>query len=190
MSSIIEPTEQNRTQSDSIRFDFILFGTHFLISKCNLENLIINLHWIGLQKKKNVQISNWMSMFGYMYTYVQENKTTVKYWNTLLFRWEGNGFCLECRRNTRRNSTFSGCLTIIPRVRMGSESISYSAIGLMGYWLRGHEGKRNNCFSKIQLVGQKYRDKTTLASKTRFSRHCFGFQSRRFSLLVSSTNGL
>ena len=42
----------------------------------------------------------------------------------------------------------------------------------MGYWLRGHEGERNNCFGKIQLVGQKYRDKT------------FGFQSRRFSLLV------
>ena len=38
--------------------------------------------------------------------------------------------------------------------------------------------------SKIQLAGQKYRDKTTLASKTRFSRHCFGFQSRRFSLQV------
>ena len=56
--------------------------------------------------------------------------------------------------------------------------------GRMGYWLRGHEGERNNCFSKIQLVGQKYRDKTTLASKTRFSRHCFGFQSHRFSLLV------
>ena len=28
----------------------------------------------------------------------------------------------------------------------------------MGYWLRGHEGKSNNCFSKIQLVGQKYRE--------------------------------
>ena len=25
----------------------------------------------------------------------------------------------------------------------------------MGYWLRGHEGERNNGFSKIQLVGQK-----------------------------------
>ena len=25
----------------------------------------------------------------------------------------------------------------------------------MGYWLRIHEGERNNCFSKIQLVGQK-----------------------------------
>ena len=37
---------------------------------------------------------------------------------------------------------------------------------------------------KIQLVGRKYRDKTTVASKTRFSRHCFGFQSWRFSLLV------
>ena len=67
---------------------------------------------------------------------------------------------------------------------MGSESIAYEAEGRMGYWLRGHEGERNNCFSKIQLAGQKYRDKTTLASKTRFSRHCFGFQSRRFSLLV------
>ena len=36
------------------------------------------------------------------------------------------------------------------------------------------------------VVGQtqKYRDKTTLARKTRFSRHCFGFQSRSSSLLV------
>ena len=37
---------------------------------------------------------------------------------------------------------------------------------------------------KIQLVGQKYRDKTALASKKRFSRQSFGFQSQRFSLLV------
>ena len=47
---------------------------------------------------------------------------------------------------------------------MGSESIAHEAIAQMGYWLRGHEGERNNCFSKIQLVGQKYRDKTALAS--------------------------
>ena len=38
---------------------------------------------------------------------------------------------------------------------MGSESIVYEAEDRMGYWLRGHEGERNNCFSKIQLVGQK-----------------------------------
>ena len=75
-------------------------------------------------------------------------------------------------------------LTIIPRAWMCSKSIAHEAEGRMSYWLRGHEGERNNCFSKIQLVGQKYRDKTTLASKTRFSRHCFGFQSWRFSLLV------
>ena len=37
---------------------------------------------------------------------------------------------------------------------MGSESIAHEAEGRMGYLLRGHEGKRNNCFSKIQLVGQ------------------------------------
>ena len=37
---------------------------------------------------------------------------------------------------------------------MGSESIVHEAKGRMGYWLRGLEGERNNCFSKIQLVGQ------------------------------------
>jgi len=47
---------------------------------------------------------------------------------------------------------------------MGSESIAHEAEGWMGYWLTGHEGERNNCFSKIQLVGHKYRDKTTVAS--------------------------
>ena len=42
---------------------------------------------------------------------------------------------------------------------MGSESIAHEAFGLMGYGLRGHEGKRNNyCFSKIQLVSQKYQE--------------------------------
>ena len=55
--------------------------------------------------------------------------------------------------------------TIIPLTLMASESIAHSAFGLMGYltiipraqmgyWLRGHEGEGNNCFSKIQLVGQ------------------------------------
>ena len=67
---------------------------------------------------------------------------------------------------------------------MGSAPIAHEAQGRMGYWLRGHEGERNNCFSKIQLVGQKYADKTTLARKTRFSCDCFGFQSQRFSLPV------
>ena len=38
---------------------------------------------------------------------------------------------------------------------MGYESIAHEAEGQMGYWLRGHEGERNICFSKIQLVGQK-----------------------------------
>ena len=37
----------------------------------------------------------------------------------------------------------------MPWARMGSESAEWAI-----------EGERNNCFSKIQLVGQKYRDKT------------------------------
>ena len=40
---------------------------------------------------------------------------------------------------------------------MGSESIAHKAEDRMGYCLRGHKGERNNCFSEIQLVGQKYR---------------------------------
>ena len=51
---------------------------------------------------------------------------------------------------------------------MGSESIAAE-------WAIDPEAM----ISKIQLAGQKYRDKTTLASKTRFSRHCFGFQSKQ-----------
>ena len=38
---------------------------------------------------------------------------------------------------------------------MGSESIAHEGEGRMGYWLRGHEVEKNNCFSKIQLVGKK-----------------------------------
>ena len=48
-----------------------------------------------------------------------------------------------------------GYLTIIPQARIGYESIAHEAEGWMGYWFRGHEGERNNCFSKIELVGQK-----------------------------------
>ena len=50
-------------------------------------------------------------------------------------------------------------------LKVGLESIAREAEGrIIGYWLRGHEGERNNYFGKIQLVGKKYRDKNTLAS--------------------------
>ena len=38
---------------------------------------------------------------------------------------------------------------------MGSESIAYEAEGRMSHRLGAQEGERNNCFSKIQLVGKK-----------------------------------
>ena len=46
---------------------------------------------------------------------------------------------------------------------MGSESIAHEAEGLMGKCLRGHEGERNNYFSKIQLVGQKCREQKKIS---------------------------
>ena len=51
---------------------------------------------------------------------------------------------------------------LIFQVLDNSNQFSFSKkkkkIAFMGYWLRGHEGERNNCFRKIQLVGQKYRE--------------------------------
>jgi len=47
---------------------------------------------------------------------------------------------------------------------MGSESIAYEAEGGMDYWLRNHEGERNNCFSKIQLGGQNIENKKKIAA--------------------------
>ena len=64
---------------------------------------------------------------------------------------------------------------------MDSESIAHEAKGRMGYWLRSHEGERNNRFSKIQIVGQKILTQNNLKQ---------GFNPflrpkiRRFSLLV------
>ena len=46
---------------------------------------------------------------------------------------------------------------------MASESIAHEAEGRMGFWLRGYEGERNNCFRKIQLVGQNIENKKNLA---------------------------
>ena len=46
-------------------------------------------------------------------------------------------------------------LSIIPPALMGSDSVAHEVEGFMGYLLRSHEGKRNNCFRQIQLVGQK-----------------------------------
>ena len=72
----------------------------------------------------------------------QESKTLLGYLT------QGNHFLMS------RYSMNVLCLVlltiniIIPRTRLGSESI--------GYRLRGHKGERNDCFSKIQLVGQKY----------------------------------
>ena len=36
-------------------------------------------------------------------------------------------------------------MIIIPLALIASESIAYSAFGLMGYWLRAHSGSKNNC---------------------------------------------
>ena len=68
---------------------------------------------------------------------------------------------------------------------MGSKSIAQEAEGRMGYWLRGHASERNNCFRKIQPVGQKYRDKTTLGSKTHSAAIVFVFKANTFRYIVA-----
>ena len=61
---------------------------------------------------------------------------------------------------------------------MGSKSIAHEAA------IDSEAMRAREITIKIRLVGQKYQDKTTLGSKTWSSHHCFGIQSRRFSLLV------
>ena len=48
---------------------------------------------------------------------------------------------------------------------MGYESIAHEAEGRMGYRLNSHEGESNNCFSKIQLVGQKKKSSLNIFRK-------------------------
>ena len=76
-------------------------------------------------------------------------------------RWLGEGRNFEDARargkKLKKSSLRTLYLTIIPWAQMGSESRAQKAEGQMGYCLRGHEVERNNCFSKIQLAGQKYR---------------------------------
>ena len=67
---------------------------------------------------------------------------------------------------------------------MGSESIAYDAEGGMDYWLRNHEGERNNCFSKIQLVGQNIDNKKKISYLKLDFNPFLPSKSRRFSLLV------
>ena len=64
---------------------------------------------------------------------------------------------------------------------MGSESIAHEAEGRMGYWLRGHEGERNNCFSKIQLnMKTKYRAKQLELAKRDLATTVLVFKARAF----------
>ena len=68
---------------------------------------------------------------------------------------------------------------------MGFESIAHEAEGRMGdYWLRGHKGERNYCFSKIQLVGQKYRKEKKFSLLELDFNPFLPPKCPRFSLLV------
>ena len=73
-------------------------------------------------------------------------------------------------------------------VYLTKDRMVYDAEDLMGYWLRGYEGERNNCFSKIQLVGQKNIETKHLSQVK--ARHQPFFPPKhykyggRFSLLV------
>ena len=66
---------------------------------------------------------------------------------------------------------------------MGSESIADEAEGRMSYWLRGHECERNNCFSKIQLIGKKYWEQKKFSSLKLYFNPFLLPKSPRFSLL-------
>ena len=54
----------------------------------------------------------------------------------------------------------------------------------MDYWLRAHSGERNNCFSKIQLVGKKISRQNNFSYIKLDLNPFLPQKSRRFALLV------
>ena len=56
---------------------------------------------------------------------------------------------------------------------MGYEAIAHEAEGRMGYWIRGHEGERNNFFSKIQTVSQKKKMRLNIFRKLKLDFNPF-----------------
>ena len=73
---------------------------------------------------------------------------------------------------------------------MGYESIAHEAEGRMGYWLRGDEGERNNCFSKIQLVGQKNIETKHLSRLKARHKSFFTAKTLQIWLALFATSGL
>ena len=76
-------------------------------------------------------------------------------------------------------------LTIIPRARMGYESIAHEAEGF-----RGYEGEKNNCFSKIQLVGQKNIKTKHLSQVKARHQSFFGAKTLQIWRALFATSGL
>jgi len=73
---------------------------------------------------------------------------------------------------------------------MGYESIAHEAEDGMGYWLRGHEGERNNCFSKIQLVDQKNIGTTYLSQVKARHQPFFTAKTLQIWRVLFATSGL
>ena len=67
---------------------------------------------------------------------------------------------------------------------MGYGAITHETEVRMGYWLRGYEGERNNCFSKIQLVGQKNIETKHLSQVKAGHQSFFAAKTLQISLLV------
>ena len=106
-----------------------------------------------------------LMLLTYVVFSASEAKRKEMIWNEMKFRtFFEKGQISICRVWSSFIANLA--LHMIPRARMDSESmISHEAEGRMDCWLKGHEGERNNCFSKIQLVGQReYRVKASFPS--------------------------
>ena len=101
-----------------------------------------------LHHRATLNLQNWFQAFS--------SKTTYWYCKRSFF---SSGFkilsiyCKNERKNYLVQSIQKGYLTIIPRARMGSESIAF---GLMGYWLRGHEGETLILFCRQKARAFRY----------------------------------
>ena len=73
---------------------------------------------------------------------------------------------------------------------MGYELIAHEAAGRMGYWLKGYEGERNNCFSKMQQVGQKNIETKRLSQVKRSLQSFFTAKTLQIWWALFAASGL
>ena len=114
---------------------------------------------------KNCRLSSWFkkksSWFTKTYLLIHDKKHVgieIKFYNLDTFKKQVDANCIDLDSEFVDLNYKVASLIFCHFCRSITGYWATYCTGLWGYWVRGHGGERNNCFGKIQLVRQKYRE--------------------------------